>query len=178
MTTGLVVIDMQVGLFDGEPPCHDADGVIKRINALARGVRAAGGSVFLVQHENEGKYAQGSDLWQLLPKLAHEPEDVYIGKTASDCFYRSDLERRLRERGVDRLLVTGCATEFCVDTTIRSAMSKDFDVVVASDGHTTKSRHHARAETIIAHHNWVWSNLVLPGHPVRVAPVEQILAGL
>ncbi len=93
-------------------------------------------------------------------------------------FYRSDLESVLRGRGIERLIVTGCATEFCVDTTIRSAMSKDFSVIVASDGHTTKGRPHASAETIIAHHNWVWSNLVLPEHPVRVVSTEELLSNL
>ena len=98
MTTGLVVIDMQVGLFEGEPPCHDADGVVDRINALAVDTRAKGGSVFFVQHENDKSYAPGARLWQLLPTLDRQPEDVTVGKTACDCFYRSDLERRLRER--------------------------------------------------------------------------------
>jgi nicotinamidase-related amidase len=30
MTIALLVIDMQVGLFEGEPSRHDADGVIRR----------------------------------------------------------------------------------------------------------------------------------------------------
>ena len=177
-TTGLIVIDMQVGLFEGEPPCHDADGVVSRINALAQAVRAKSGTVIFIQHENEKAYAAGARLWQLLPGLDHQPGDVYVGKTASDCFYRSDLEKLLRERSVDRLLVTGCATEFCVDTTIRVAASKDYEVTVVADGHTTKDRPVLKATEIIAHHNWVWSILLIPGRPVKVAPTAELLLNL
>ncbi len=175
--TGLLVIDMQVGLFQGEPR-HDADGVVERINALARAVRAKGGSVVFVQHEDEGAFARGDPMWQLLPTLDRRPGDAAVSKTACDSFYRSGLEMVLRERNIDRLLVTGCATDFCVDTTIRSAASKDYDIVVVADGHTTRNRPYLDAQTIITHHNAMWSNLILPGHPVRVAPTEELLFSL
>ena len=38
------------------------------------------------------------------------------------------------------LLVTGCATDFCVDTTVRVAASRDYEIVVVADGHTTADR--------------------------------------
>jgi nicotinamidase-related amidase len=178
MTTGLVVIDMQVGLFEGEPPCHDAVGVVERINTLARAVREKGGSVFLIQHENDTSYAPGARLWQLLPALDHQSGDVYVGKTACDCFYQSNLEESLHARGIDRLLVTGCATELCVDTTIRVAASKDYEVVVVGDGHTTKNRPVLKAEEIIAHHNWVWSILLIPGRSIKVVATAELLLNL
>jgi nicotinamidase-related amidase len=31
----LLVVDMQIGCLHGEPPVHDADGVVERIKALA-----------------------------------------------------------------------------------------------------------------------------------------------
>jgi nicotinamidase-related amidase len=173
--TGLLVIDMQVGLFAGTPARHDADGVVARLNALASAVRAKGWPVVFVQHEDDGGLVWGSPEWQLLPALDVRPEDARVRKTACDSFYRSDLDRVLRALGVRRLLVGGCATDFCVDTTIRAAASKDYEVVVVADGHTTKDRAHATAQTIIAHHNWMWSNLILPGNPVRVVPTEALL---
>ncbi len=175
--TGLLVIDMQVGLFEGDPR-YDADGVIERINALAGAVRAAGGRVVFIQHEDDGAYVHGAPGWKLLSSLDSRPEDIYVRKTACDSFYRSDLEKVLRERGVERLLMTGCATDFCVDTTIRSAASKDYEVVAVADGHTTKNRPYLDAETIIRHHNSMWSGLILPGRPVKVLPTSELLGTL
>ncbi len=175
--TGLLVIDMRVGLFEGGTR-YDADGVVERINALARAVRATGGSVVFVQHEDEGAFAHGEPMWQLLPTLDHRPGDATVSKTACDSFYRSDLETVLREREIDRLLVTGCATDFCVDTTLRSAASKDYEVVAVADGHTTKNRPYLDAKTIITHHNSMWAGLILPGRQVKVLPTSELLRTL
>jgi nicotinamidase-related amidase len=172
--TGLLVIDMQVGLFEGAKR-FDADGVVRRINDLARAVRAKGGVVVFVQHEDEGDFAHGAPGWRILPALDARPGDVYVSKTACDSFYRSKLDEILRERKITRLLVCGCATDFCVDTTIRSAASKDYEVAVVADGHTTADRLHLPAEKIIEHHNWMWARLILPGRPVTVAKAEDLL---
>ncbi|MDD5264986.1 MAG: isochorismatase family protein [Candidatus Bipolaricaulis sp.] len=175
--TGLLVIDMQVGLFEGAKR-FDADGVVRRINDLARAVRAKGSGVILIQHEDEGDFARGAPGWRILPALDARPEDVYVGKTACDSFYRSELDEVLRKRKIERLFITGCATDFCVDTTIRSAASKDYEVAVVADGHTTADRPHLPAEKIIEHHNWMWARLILPGRPVTVAKAKELIRGI
>ena len=53
------------------------------------------------------------------------------------CSHKSALLFTLRRHKCRKLIFTGCATDFCVDTTIRSAVSYDFNVVVASDCNTT-----------------------------------------
>ena len=45
----MLVVDMQVGLLNGEPK-HDLHGVIERINRLAAKVRERSGAVIFVQH--------------------------------------------------------------------------------------------------------------------------------
>jgi len=40
----LLIVDMQVGLFEGDLPRYDADGVIQRINEIAKVVRTTGAS--------------------------------------------------------------------------------------------------------------------------------------
>ena len=177
MKTALLVIDMQVALFEGAKR-FDADGVVRRINDLAHAVRAKGGALVFVQHEDEGDFAHGAPGWRILPALDSRPEDVTIRKTACDSFYRSDLDEVLRELEITRLFVTGCATDFCVDTTIRSAASKDYEVAVVADGHTTADRPHLAAEKIIEHHNWMWARLILPGRPVRVLATGELLRAL
>ena len=69
-----------------------------------------------------------------------------------------------------RLIITGCATDFCVDTTIRAAASRNFEVVVVEDGHTTADRPHVDALSVMRHHNWVWENLIHPRSPRSWVP--------
>lgn len=175
----LMVIDMQVGLFEGQPPRHDAAGVIQRINTLATAVRASGGTVVFIQHdEPSGALKPGTDGWQILPSLERTDEDLVVRKQACDAFYETELAEILEEIGVQQLIITGCATDFCVDTTVRAAASRDYEVVVIADGHTTRDRPHLEAAVIIQHHNWMWQNLILPHSQVEVLPTDRILSQL
>jgi nicotinamidase-related amidase len=171
--TALLIIDMQVGAFQSTER-HDAAGVIARINALLRAVRAASGLVVFIQHdEPQGPYRPGADTWQIIPELERMPDDRVVHKTACDSFYETDLAEVLG--GHRQLIVTGCATDFCVDTTVRAAASRDYAVTVASDAHTTADRPHMDAASVIKHHNWLWENLILPRSEVRVLPTADIL---
>lgn len=174
----LLVIDMQVGSFVEPMPRHDAEGVVQRINALAEAVRASGGAVIFIQHDGPAgtPFEPGSDGWRLLPTLRREADDIVVHKRACDAFCETDLASVFAERALTRAIVSGCATDFCVDTTVRAALSLDYDVTVVEDGHTTADRPHADAATLIRHHNWVWENLIHPRRSVRVVPAERIVS--
>jgi nicotinamidase-related amidase len=157
----MLVVDMQVGLLNGEPK-HDLRGVIDRINQLAEKVREKSGKVILVQHCG----CKGDDFeprtpgWALLPELLRDPRDVVVQKDLNDPFAGTDLQARLKEIAPDRVLITGWATDFCVDATVRSAVANHHHVVVVADGHTLSDRPHLDAISVIRHHNWIWSNLI------------------
>ena len=77
----------------------------------------------------------------------------------------------LRARAIDRLIITGWATDYCVDTTVRSALARGYPTVVPSDGHTAANRPHLPAEKIIEHHNAIWADFIAPGGPAVVCPM-------
>ena len=171
----LLVVHMQVGLLTGKPK-HDLRAVMDRINRLATKVRAESGKVILVQHCG----GRGDDFepqtpgWQFLPELVREPEDIVLPTTLNDPFVATDLDTHLTEIRPSRVLVTGWATDFCVDSTVRSLVARPYDVVAVADGHTLSDRPHLDASSVIRHHNWVWSNLITP-RSIRVASTEELL---
>lgn len=61
------------------------------------------------------------------------PKDEVVVKHRSSAFYRTTLESELKMRGVQVLIVAGTTTSFCVDSTIRDAYARDFDVVVPAE---------------------------------------------
>ena len=172
----MVVVDMQVGLLDGAPK-HDLAGVIQRINALATRVRQRGGQVVWIRHCGKAGdgFEPGSKGWAFLPELAQEAADIVVEKTLNDSFAGTALHDTLQRSAPNRLLITGWATDSCVDSTVRSAVSRDYNVVVVSDGHTLSDRPHLDAPTIIRHHNWVWSDL-LTNRSIRLATARELLA--
>jgi nicotinamidase-related amidase len=152
--------------------------VIARINAVGRAVRQSGGIVVFIQHDGPKAepFEPGTSGWQLLPSLERFEGDSIVHKTACDAFYDTELADMLNQHAVCRLLVTGCATDFCVDTTVRAAMSRDYEVIVVEDGHTTADRPHVRAEAVIRHHNWLWQNLIHPKVQVEVVRASELIA--
>jgi ureidoacrylate peracid hydrolase len=61
------------------------------------------------------------------------PEDDVFEKHRASCFYSSNFEARLRIHGIRLLIVTGTTASFCVDSTIREAYARDYDVMLPGD---------------------------------------------
>jgi biuret amidohydrolase len=70
---------------------------------------------------------------QIVPELAPRPGDVLIEKPRQTPFFRTSLEDELRSRGIEVVAVAGVTTNCCVDSTIRDAAVRDFDVLVLED---------------------------------------------
>jgi len=160
-TNGLavVVVDVQIGLFCTDPPPFEADEVIQRINLVTARARSAAVPIFFIQHDGpaDGEWlVPFSDGWNLHPDLERNPEDMVIRKTTGDAFYATPLEQQLRGRGVQSLILMGYATEFCIDSTLRNAASKDFEILIVSDAHTTNDAPMLKAPLIRQYFNWVW----------------------
>ncbi len=170
MTHALIVIDMQQGSFGDATPRHDAAGLVGRLNELAAAVRTAGGAVVFIQHDGPPGDPHHPDRpgWRLLESLKVHPADTIIRKKSCDAFLGTSLDAFLHARSIDRLIVTGCATDYCVDTTVRSALARGIPTIVPSDGHTTSDRPHLPAEKIIEHHNAIWADFIAPGGPARI----------
>jgi nicotinamidase-related amidase len=172
----IIVVDMQVGLLD-DAPKHDLQGVLDRINALTAMVRRGGGEVIWIRHC--GRPGDGFEPhtpgWEFLPALVRGSDDIVVEKHLNDPFVGTTLGATLSGLAPRRVLIAGWATDFCVDATVRSSVSCDQHVVVVSDGHTLSDRPHLGAAAIIAHHNWVWSDLIT-NRSIRLATTDELLA--
>ena len=174
--TALVVIDMQTILFDPEPA--DAEAVIARINGLASRARTAGVPVVWVQHETAGgDLVADTPGWQLHPGLATAPDDVYVRKTMSDAFLRTDLHALLVERGVRHVTVCGYSSEFCVDSSVRGAASRGYAVTLAADAHTSHDKPHATGLQIRLHENETLRNISSFHVVIDAVPAAEIAFG-
>jgi ureidoacrylate peracid hydrolase len=65
--------------------------------------------------------------------LAPEPGDVVVSKHRYSGFFETELDDVLRRLGVKYLIVTGCTTSVCVESTVRDAMFRDYTCVVLED---------------------------------------------
>jgi len=75
------------------------------------------------------------DTWntRVIDELKPEPGDLELYKTRFSGFHATELDAILKSRGVEWLIVTGCTTSVCVESTIRDAMFLDYSCVLLSD---------------------------------------------
>ncbi|MBI9054902.1 MAG: cysteine hydrolase [Bacteroidales bacterium] len=174
----LLIIDMQNISFTPETPRWDSDGVIQRINTLATSFRKKGQPVIYIQHDGskDNFCLPSSKEWKVLDSLDVHCNDLAISKIANNSFYKSILHTTLQQLNIDKLTITGCATDFCVDSTIKSAINHEYKVTVISDAHTTGDRPHLKAKQVIEHYNWIWKETIpINGNKIKVLSLDEYL---
>lgn len=172
----LLIIDMQKGNFVPQFPCFDTDGVVDRINALAETFRKLNLPVIVIQYDGSkfNEYIPHTHDWELLDELQVSPTDILISKCANDLFYDTSLHSTLAELDIRELVITGSATDFCIDSTVQSGLTRDYQVKVAKDAHTLPDRPGLKAEKLIDHYNMVWANLTPTKGKIEVMSTDEI----
>ncbi len=177
MRSAVIVIDVQQALFNGATRPFEADEVIARINQLTNKARSEKIPVIVIQHEKANTVmAKGSEGWQLPETLNVEADDRVLAKGTPDAFLGTELQLCLQQLDVSHLYITGYASEFCVDTTVRSAAAHGYDVTLVADAHTTHDKPHASAAHIRAHENATLPNITSFGLKIAAVMTTELLS--
>ena len=158
--TALVVIDMQnyyvAEGYPNESPI--ARAIVPNINRLAAELRAAGGKVVWVQTDsaealakwgNHHKYkltpekaatrlqklSASDEGFKLYKTLEPKPDDLYVRKIKFSALVgdSSNLDRMLKDNGLEILLIAGTKTNVCCESTARDASMMEYRVAMLSD---------------------------------------------
>lgn len=142
----LIVVDMIKGFTDPACPLGcDCPEVVAANVRLLREFHSSGLPVFfttVVYHDDKqarvfrdridalNVLTPDSEWVKVDERLDMQPGDELIEKQWASGFHRTDLDRRLRERGVDSLVVTGLTTSGCVRATAVDGLQYDYRVVI------------------------------------------------
>lgn len=148
---GLLIIDMINDLaFPGAEPLRQAcDRIADDLLALRAQADRAGVPVIYV-NDNFGRWRSGrseivahaaradSPARALVERLQPRPSDFFVIKPRFSGFYGTNLPVLLPQLGVERLILTGVATDICVLFTAADAHMREYDLwvpenLVASD---------------------------------------------
>jgi len=158
----LVVVDVQNDFADpaGGLSVQGGDAIVPVINQLVAGAREAGSLVVYTQDwhpERTPHFVTDGGRWPphcvrdtwgagfhpdlvvqgAVVRKGADGGDGYSGfsvrDAASGATTETELESILRADDVDRLVVAGLATDYCVLETVLDARAKGFDVEVATD---------------------------------------------
>jgi nicotinamidase-related amidase len=176
--SALLVIDVQSGVVNwSQPTSEGSDEVLARIHDLLGKARAAGVPVIYIQHDGQEEghpLTPGLPGWEIHPAVAPANGERVIRKQACDSFFGTPLQDHVDALGIRRLVVAGCRTQYCIDTTCRSAVARGYDVTLAADAHMTVDTPTLTAAQIIAHHNDTLDELDAGSHMIVVRESSQI----
>ena len=156
--TALVVIDLQNAFMRVGAPSEvpSARSIVPAVNRLADALRRSGGTIAWVQatFERDGwplffdhmvcrelatrilaALRPSSADHALWPELTIAPDDLIVQKYRFSAFLpgASTLPAILRGRGIDTILIAGCMTNMCCDSSARDAVMTDFRTIMVAD---------------------------------------------
>jgi nicotinamidase-related amidase len=86
--------------------------------------------------------------WEIHPDVGPRAGELVLNKTSSSACNNTDLERWLRQRGVETVIVTGFTSDVCVSTSARDLADRGFQIIIAEDACTTLSDEMHRASML------------------------------
>jgi nicotinamidase-related amidase len=136
--TALVVIDVQKAFdeWEAEGKRRNNPDAIDRIVELLGQFRAKRAPIFHVRHASLNPLSRfrtdqpGYAVKEQARELAGEP---VIVKHVNAAFIGTDLEARLRQAGIENLVIVGVTTNHCVETTTRMAGNLGFKAKLVRD---------------------------------------------
>jgi nicotinamidase-related amidase len=142
VTRGLVIVDIQNDYFPGGGhPLVGPENAAAAAARLLAGFRSAGDPVFHIRHvwdEDEATFMRpGTEGVEIHQTVAPHQGEPVISKEYPNSFRETPLEAKLKEAGVDEIVVCGMMTSMCVDATVRAAVDLGFETTVAHDACAT-----------------------------------------
>jgi nicotinamidase-related amidase len=146
MKPALLVIDVQNDFFKVSQSCAESlKSAIEYINEAIALFRKKNLPIVVIQHKSEERdLVPGKAGFEVPESVKVKRGDVHIVKTYGNSFVKTGLADRLRELGVDTVVVTGFCAEFCVLSTYRGAEDIDLKAIVLKGSLASDNAEHIR----------------------------------
>jgi nicotinamidase-related amidase len=152
--TALVLVDFQEEFFHGRLPLPRGPAAAANAVRLAGWARAHGVVVVhvrnVVDRPGTPLFAPRAPATAIIAALAPRHDELVITKAVGGGFSRTDLDGRLRARGIDTVIVAGLMTHLAVTITAADATVLGYHTVVAADATATRDLPGAGGEDAVA----------------------------
>lgn len=156
--TLLLIVDVQNAIAVNKP--YRFDEVLSNIKLLLTKFRTGKKPLLFIQHDD----GIGSDFevnthgWKFVDEIAPQAGEMVIPKLFNSAFRGTPLDEYLKKSGIKKLIIVGLQTEYCIDTTIRVAFEKGYEVIIPELTNTTVDGPVLKAEDIVKHHHHLFDN--------------------
>lgn len=132
MKSALLIVDMQKGC-KGETSKESMESALEYINHMSRVFRENKQLIVLIQDVEVGG-GQGSVEFELLDEVEVSNQDIVIHKKHCNAFWETELDKILKENGVEFVAVCGFAAEYCVLFTYNGACERGYCTALLQHG--------------------------------------------
>ena len=91
---------------------------------------------------------------EFVPEFVPQQDELVVRKYRSSGFWGTNLDLLLRSNHIETVIVAGCTTEGCVESTARDAMFNDYYVVLAEDCVASDDRAQHEASMLLMRHRF------------------------
>ena len=154
--TALIVYDMQAGVVS---QLGDGPAIVSRCVTLLQAARSAGYPIYFTRHmwlpnrlagigqfrramiwqktedptATRPPFARGSALWQIVPELEPQDDEVVIDKITMSAFEGTYLHIAMRDAHLQAFIIAGIALEVGIAPTVRHGADLNLIPIVVSD---------------------------------------------
>ena len=146
MKPALLVIDLQRKFFILNQTCSDSlKSAVEYINEAILLFRNKGFPVIVIQHKNEREgLVEGNEDFEVHESVKLDQQDLRIVKTYGNAFTKTMLAEKLRDFGVDTVIITGFCAEECVLSTYIGAEDNDFTPIILRSAIASDNSDHVK----------------------------------
>ncbi len=133
MKCAFLIIDMQKGPREFCKCQREFDDAVAYINCTANLFREKGLPVIRVLDVGVGG-GPGAEKFEFVDSINTNDDDIVIHKEYNNAFFKTDLNDKLKELGVEFVVISGFAAEYCVLFSYNGAIEMGYGVSLLQNG--------------------------------------------
>lgn len=182
MKKALLIIDIQNDYFSGGAMALEgSEAAGERAGVLLAAARKSGIPVIHVQHVSlrpgASFFLPGGRGVEIHESVSPQGNELVLEKHYPNSFRETDLQEKLKELGIEALVVMGMMSNMCIDATVRAAADMGYPVQLAHDACAARALAF-NGVTVPAREVHAAFMAGLQGIYAKVASVEELLVAL
>lgn len=158
MKKALLIIDVQNDYFpNGNCQLNKPEVALNTIKSLLKHFREKKLPIFYIQHVSiavQANFFISETVGvQINKEIKPLDTEIIIVKHYPNSFYKTNLQKVLKQNKITDLVVCGMMTHMCIDTTVRAAKEYGYKITLISDGCATKDLE--------------WNNVNIPAETIQ-----------
>lgn len=157
--TALFVIDVQNSLVEEHP--YQEEIFLSSLVKLISACRNKGIEVIYIQHndDSDDTLRRNSRGWQIYDRIEPMASEMIFHKNFNSAFKNTGLREYLNDKGYTSLIISGMQTEYCIDTTCKTAFEYGFTLQIPEEAVSTFDQRDITAQELCRFYLYsIWNN--------------------